>query len=161
MGGYLITVGSDAHAAQKTGHMLAQACEMLKEIGFPALYYYENRKPVPFRSFREKRALLPVADPCKRGGGREKGSLLSGRNFMPPYGGGKEEDMREEKDRGVTCQDLDITGGFWKEKQELFRRVTVDAVYDRFEETGRFEALNCSWKEECRISPTFTGIPTW
>ena len=55
--------------------------------------------------------------------------------------------MREEKDRGVTCQDLDITGGFWKEKQELFRRVTVDAVYDRFEETGRFEALNCSWKE--------------
>ena len=55
--------------------------------------------------------------------------------------------MREEKDRRVTCQDLDITGGFWKEKQELFRRVTVDAVYDRFEETGRFEALNCSWKE--------------
>lgn len=58
MGGYLITVGSDAHAAQKTGHMLAQACEMLKEIGFPALYYYENRKPVPFRFFREEEGAL-------------------------------------------------------------------------------------------------------
>lgn len=40
-----------------------------------------------------------------------------------------------------------ITGGFWKEYQELFRRVTVDAVYDRFEETGRFEALKFNWKE--------------
>ena len=55
--------------------------------------------------------------------------------------------MKKKKDRRVTCQALDITGGFWKEKQQLFRRVTLDAVYDRFEETGRFDALNCSWKE--------------
>ncbi len=48
MGGYLITVGSDAHVAENTGHMLGQACEMLKEIGFTELYYYQNKKPVPY-----------------------------------------------------------------------------------------------------------------
>lgn len=42
---------------------------------------------------------------------------------------------------------LEITEGFWKEKQELFKRVTINAVYDRFEETGRFEALKFNWKE--------------
>ena len=31
-----------------------------------------------------------------------------------------------------------ITGGFWKQKQDLIRNVTVKAVYDRFYETGRF-----------------------
>lgn len=36
-----------------------------------------------------------------------------------------------------------ITGGFWKEKQELVRRVTTKAVYDRFAETHRFDALKC------------------
>lgn len=41
----------------------------------------------------------------------------------------------------------EITGGFWKERQDIARAVTVDAVYDRFEETGRFEALNMNWKE--------------
>lgn len=40
-----------------------------------------------------------------------------------------------------------VTGGFWKRYQDLFRRVTIDAVYDRFEETGRFEALKFNWKE--------------
>ena len=57
MGGYLITVGSDAHVAENTGYMLGQACEMLKEIGFPALYYYENRKPVPCRLLREEKGV--------------------------------------------------------------------------------------------------------
>ena len=55
--------------------------------------------------------------------------------------------MERKKNRQISCRDLDITGGFWQEKQRLFRAVTLNAVYDRFEETGRFEALNCSWKE--------------
>lgn len=42
---------------------------------------------------------------------------------------------------------FDITDGFWKEKQDLFRKVTINAVYERFEETGRFEALKFNWKE--------------
>lgn len=47
----------------------------------------------------------------------------------------------------VGFEKSDVTGGFWKAYQDLFRKVSVDAVYDRFEETGRFEALKCNWKE--------------
>ena len=36
-----------------------------------------------------------------------------------------------------------ITGGFWREKQDMVRGVTVQAVYDRFYETGRFDAFKC------------------
>ncbi len=34
-----------------------------------------------------------------------------------------------------------ITGGFWKQKQDLVRNTTVKAVYDRFCDTGRFEVF--------------------
>lgn len=47
----------------------------------------------------------------------------------------------------VTFDKIEITEGFWKEKQELFYHTTMKAVYDRFEETGRFEALKFNWKE--------------
>ena len=40
-----------------------------------------------------------------------------------------------------------ITGGFWKQKQDLVRSTTIHAVYDRFKETGRFDAFKCDWKE--------------
>lgn len=43
----------------------------------------------------------------------------------------------------VDFKNVKITGGFWKEKQDLIRNTTVYAVYDRFNETGRFEALKC------------------
>lgn len=47
----------------------------------------------------------------------------------------------------VTFDVLDVKGGFWKEKQDLFEKIMIQAVYDRFEETGRFEALKQNWKE--------------
>ena len=40
-----------------------------------------------------------------------------------------------------------ITGGFWKQKQALVRRVTTKAVYDRFYDTGRIDAFRFDWKE--------------
>lgn len=55
--------------------------------------------------------------------------------------------MEKHFEHPVSYQDLTVTGGFWKDKQDLFRKITVDAVYDRFEETGRFEALKFNWKE--------------
>ncbi len=39
-----------------------------------------------------------------------------------------------------------ITGGFWKEKQDMLRETTVHAVYNRFKETGRFDAFRCDWQ---------------
>lgn len=40
-----------------------------------------------------------------------------------------------------------ITGGYWKDKLDLNRNVTINAVYDRFAETGRIDAFRCDWKE--------------
>jgi len=40
-----------------------------------------------------------------------------------------------------------ITGGFLKKMLDLNESVTLNAVYDRFEETGRFKACACIWKE--------------
>ena len=40
----------------------------------------------------------------------------------------------------------EITGGFWKRKQDMVRKTTVKAVYDRFKDTGRFDAFRFDWK---------------
>ncbi|MBR5519671.1 MAG: glycoside hydrolase family 127 protein [Clostridia bacterium] len=47
----------------------------------------------------------------------------------------------------ISFEQVDITGGFWKKRQDLNRSTTIHAVYDRFAETGRFEAFKCAWKE--------------
>lgn len=40
-----------------------------------------------------------------------------------------------------------INNGFWKEKQDMVKNTTVHAVYERFKQTHRFEALKCNWQE--------------
>ena len=42
---------------------------------------------------------------------------------------------------------VDITGGFYREKQELNKKVTLGCVYDRFYETGRIGAFEMDYKE--------------
>ena len=49
--------------------------------------------------------------------------------------------------QSVPFFNVKITDGFWKAKQDLVRSTTVQAVYDRFKETHRFDALKCQWKE--------------
>lgn len=49
--------------------------------------------------------------------------------------------------RAVSFDKTEITGGFWKERQDIVRGSTVYAVYDRFSETGRFEAFKFNWKD--------------
>ena len=43
MGGYLVTLGSDAHAAENAAKAFEEAVTMLKEIGFENIYYYKDR----------------------------------------------------------------------------------------------------------------------
>ena len=43
----------------------------------------------------------------------------------------------------VDFSSVKITSGFWADKQRLIRDVTVNAVYERFLETGRFDAFKC------------------
>lgn len=47
----------------------------------------------------------------------------------------------------VPFSNVKIDGGFWKGKQDLNRESVIWAVYERFTETGRFEALKCAWQE--------------
>ena len=42
---------------------------------------------------------------------------------------------------------VDLTNGYLFEKQELNRTTTIQAVYDRFDETGRVGAFRFEWKE--------------
>ena len=43
--------------------------------------------------------------------------------------------------------DVKIEGGFLGKIEQLNEKVTIDAVYDRFSETGRVRAFSCTWKE--------------
>ena len=40
-----------------------------------------------------------------------------------------------------------LTGGFWKQKEDLNRDVSLPAVYEQFSETGRIGAFRFDWKE--------------
>ncbi len=44
-------------------------------------------------------------------------------------------------------QNVDLTSGYLFDKQELNRKTTINAVYDRFDDTGRIGAFDFSWKE--------------
>ncbi|MBE6617680.1 MAG: glycoside hydrolase family 127 protein [Ruminococcaceae bacterium] len=50
---------------------------------------------------------------------------------------------------------VELTGGFWKAKEDLNRDVTMQAVYDRFTESGRIDAFRCDWKEGMDKQPHF------
>ncbi|MDR0987810.1 MAG: histidinol-phosphatase HisJ family protein [Ruminococcus sp.] len=45
MGGEILTIGSDSHTPEDVGAGIPEALEMIKEIGFKWLCYYENREP--------------------------------------------------------------------------------------------------------------------
>ncbi|MCM1988420.1 histidinol-phosphatase HisJ family protein [Oceanirhabdus seepicola] len=45
LGGKLITIGSDAHSAEKLGNNHTIAVEVLRDLGYKEYYYYKQRKP--------------------------------------------------------------------------------------------------------------------
>ena len=49
--------------------------------------------------------------------------------------------------KNIDYGNVNITGGFWHEKQELNRKITIEAVYDRFYETGRISAFDFNVKD--------------
>jgi histidinol-phosphatase (PHP family) len=46
MGGYLITLASDAHTADKAANAFPETIALLKRLGFPHIYRFENRIPI-------------------------------------------------------------------------------------------------------------------
>lgn len=57
--------------------------------------------------------------------------------------------------KNLTYDKIDITGGFWQEKQTLIRETTIWNVYKRFSDTGRFEAFKLDWKEGMPNKPHY------
>ena len=53
----------------------------------------------------------------------------------------------KNKLRPISYLDTDIKGGFWYEKQKLFKDTVVNVVYDRFKQTGRIGAFDFTWRE--------------
>lgn len=49
--------------------------------------------------------------------------------------------------QNIEFSDIEITGGYWKRRQDINKSVTLKSVYDRFRETHRFDALKCEWKD--------------
>lgn len=49
--------------------------------------------------------------------------------------------------QNIEFSDIEITGGYWKTRQEINSSVTLKSVYERFRETHRFDALKCDWKD--------------
>lgn len=47
----------------------------------------------------------------------------------------------------IDANHVKLKDGFWKFYLDLDRTSVVHSVYDRFKETGRFDALKCDWKE--------------
>lgn len=47
----------------------------------------------------------------------------------------------------VDFKNTKIRSGFWRVKQDMAKNSTVRAVYDRFYDTGRIEAMACNWRE--------------
>ena len=45
--------------------------------------------------------------------------------------------------------------GFWKERFEINKNSTIPMVYNRFCDTGRFDAFRCDWKEGMENKPHF------
>ena len=46
MGGYLVTIGSDAHTPENAGKNLDKAIEVLRKYDFDGYYYYKNRNSI-------------------------------------------------------------------------------------------------------------------
>lgn len=45
MGGYIITLASDAHIKENASVNFSDALKFLKKAGFQKIYYYKSRKP--------------------------------------------------------------------------------------------------------------------
>lgn len=53
----------------------------------------------------------------------------------------------------IPWTEIKVTGGFWKKWQEIGAENTSKAIYDRFKNTGRIDAMKLEWKEGMANKP--------
>lgn len=63
----------------------------------------------------------------------------------------------------IQFEDVDLAPGFWHERYELNRRVSIESVKERFEETGRFDALRFNFMKNGRRPHIFydSDVAKW
>ncbi len=52
-----------------------------------------------------------------------------------------------KKINNVSFEHVTVKDGFWKERYDINKEVSVKSVYERFEETGRVDSLRYNWTE--------------
>ena len=52
-------------------------------------------------------------------------------------------------------KEVELCGGFWKEKYDMNLKITMNSVWNRFCDTGRIDAFKCDWVEEMENKPHF------
>lgn len=49
--------------------------------------------------------------------------------------------------KNISFTNVTFEGGFWKSRYDLNRNVSLESVYRRFEESGRFDALRFCYQD--------------
>lgn len=76
----------------------------------------------------------------------------------------KEYGIMHEKMSDISFRDTSIEDGFWKNRQRTVSETSIYSIWERFKETGRFNALNFNWKDGQPNRPHFfwdSDIAKW
>lgn len=49
--------------------------------------------------------------------------------------------------KSVDFSKVYLQSGYWFDKEELNRKITINSVYEQFDATGRIKAFDCAWRE--------------
>lgn len=58
-----------------------------------------------------------------------------------------------QKLKNISFEKVTFNGGFWKSRYDLNRLVSLQSVYDRFEQSGRFDALRFNYEKGLKPYP--------
>ena len=65
---------------------------------------------------------------------------------------------------GSEFSNVELKDGFWKNRYDINKKVSIGNVAKRFEETGRFDALRFNFHEKNTIKPHIyfdAGVAKW
>ena len=73
----------------------------------------------------------------------------------PPGVGAMKQKKQVKKERQMEewIRKVRLREGFWKQRSDKNREITMRAVWDRFADTGRIGAFRCDWKEGMEHKP--------
>ena len=61
--------------------------------------------------------------------------------------------MENTNGKSIQIDSIQLTNGFWRQKQNINTLVTIDAIYARLKEEGKIDVLTCNWKPGDKYKP--------